>query len=185
MELKVDIDKLSDGDEGEFKKLYQIYFPHFLSFALSYVNREDICNDIVQEVFISYWENRENFIDIVSLKVYFYRFIRNRCLNELRHTEGKVFCQLKDITTLESTDFLEKKIIEEETSLFIRNKIADLSPQEQKVLHLALEGKSNKEIAELLSISINTVKTHKLKAYSQLRIKLQDIQYVIQIIATI
>lgn len=175
MKLNVSIDKLKSGDEVEFKRLYQLYFPHFLSFAFSYIKDKEVCSDLVQDVFISYWEKSTDFSDIISLKVFFYRSIRNKCLNEIRDKQSKYFIEIEELHELSSKDHLEEHIIREELAVIVRQEIAKLTPQEQKILRLSLTGKTNQEIADLLSISINTVKTHKLKAYSTLRIQLQDI----------
>ncbi len=46
--------------------------------------------------------------------------------------------------------------------------MSELSPREREVLDLAGEGKSNKEIAQLLYISLNTVKSHLIHIYVKL-----------------
>lgn len=185
MELQINIEELKKGNEKEFKELYQLYFPHFLSFALSYVKVEDAAHDLVQDTFIAYWEKHSDFSDEISLKVFFYRAIRNKCLNHLRDSSKKEKQDINEFQHLESTDYLEEQIIQEEVAITIRQQIAKLSPQAKKILLLSLEGKSNQEIAKALSISINTVKTHKLKAYSQLRIHLQEIYSILQLITFI
>ena len=169
MELTLSIQKLKKGDEKELKQLYQIYFPHFLSFAMSFISEEAICRDIVQETFIAFWERHTLFDDIVSLKVFLYRSIRNKCLNEIRDSGKHHFVDLDSANEIDSAEYLEEMIIKEEVAMLIHQKIAMLPPQMQRIILLSLQGKSNQEIAQELKISINTVKTHKLKAYMQLR----------------
>lgn len=185
MELKISIIKLQSGNELELKRLYQLYFPHFLSFAFQYVKDEEVCRDLVQDVFIAYWERHEHFSDIVSLKVFLYRSIRNKCLNELRAVHANVCERLDNSEEMMSDDFLEENIIREEVAFIVRQKIADLNPQAQKIVRFSLQGKTNQEIADLLSISINTVKTHKKNIYSILRIELRDLYLLIQLLKII
>jgi len=45
-----------------------------------------------------------------------------------------------------------------------------LSPQEYKVLKLIWKGKKNQEIADLLYVSVNTIKTHIVKVYGKLQV---------------
>jgi DNA-binding CsgD family transcriptional regulator len=52
-----------------------------------------------------------------------------------------------------------------------QNLIQNLSVQERKIFALLIEGKSNKEISEFLSIGLNTVKTHVNSIYSKLDVK--------------
>ena len=175
MELSLSIRKLQKGDEKELKQLYQTYCPHFLSFALRFVADEAVCRDIVQEVFIAFWEKHKQFDDLVSLKVFLYRSVRNRCLNELRHNQKYQFAELDSVRELDSAEYMEELIIKEEVASLVRQKIANLSPQMQRIIRLSLQGKTNQEIADELQLSINTIKTHKLKAYAQLRDCLKEI----------
>lgn len=182
MNLTANISKLQSGSEAEFRKFYESSFPYFQSFALGFVKSEELCRDLVQDVFIAYWERHQNFSDLISLKVYFYRSIRNKCLNELRKLKNTDNSAEQELLKLESEDYLLEAIIEEEVSASIHQRIGELPEQAQKILKLSLTGKNNKEIAELLEISVNTVKTHKLKAYSVLRTQLRDLQFILQFI---
>ena len=47
----------------------------------------------------------------------------------------------------------------------------ELTPTEQRVVELAAEGRSNKEIAEVLFVSVHTVETHLSHAYSKLGVR--------------
>lgn len=185
MELKISIDKLLAGNETELKRFYQLYFPHFLTFALCYIKDRELCRDLIQDIFVSYWEKHKQFNDIISLKVYLYRSIRNKCLNEIRDMQSKNYYELDDWHELVSEDFLEENIIREEVAAIVRQEIAKLSPQAQKIIHFSLDGKTNQEIADLLSISINTVKTHKKNIYSSLRIQLQNLIMLILLLKII
>lgn len=185
MDLNISIDKLQKGSEKELKRLHQLYFPYFLSFACGYIKDQEVCRDLIQDVFISYWEKHQDFSDFISLKAYFYRSIRNKCLNEIRNNKSKYFIELEELHNKTSMDYLEEKVIREEVSKIIHEQIKNLTPQAQKILRLSLQGKTNPEIADILFISVNTVKTHKLKAYSLLRIKLRDLHNLIQIITII
>jgi DNA-binding CsgD family transcriptional regulator len=51
-----------------------------------------------------------------------------------------------------------------------QNPLRDLSIQERKIFALLIEGKSNKEISEILLIGLSTVKTHVNNIYSKLGI---------------
>lgn len=176
MELSISIEKLGKGDEEELKRLYQFVFPHFVSFAQTYLpDSLELCKDFVQDLFLIYWECREQFTDAVSLKVFFYRSIRNRCLNELRSRLSHQQVACEELERLSSSEQLEEQVIREEVAMLVRREVAQLTKQEQRVLRLSMQGKSNQEIADTLSLSVNTVKTHKQKAYAQLRIQLKEI----------
>ena len=84
----------------------------------------------------------------------------------------------EDYTLLETDEEFCNMVIEEEVQRFIWTEIQHLSEEQQRVISLHLAGKNNVEIADLLHISINTVKTHKARARQILRIKLKDLFFV-------
>ncbi len=114
--------------------------------------------------------------------MFFYRSIRNRCLNYFKHEEIRER-YADSVAKIESEDFLQENIIREEVSFFIREEIKQLPEREQQILILSLSGKSNQEIAEQLSIAITTVKTHKTRAYAQLRKTLSELRIILTILA--
>jgi len=67
-----------------------------------------------------------------------------------------------------SEDILELEISQDELNLYLLNPLSD---RELEVLYLIAEGKKNKDIADQLFISINTVKTHILHIYEKLAVK--------------
>ena len=71
-------------------------------------------------------------------------------------------------------EFFIDAIVREESSLIISQAIENLPAMGQQVLNMAIEGLSNQEIADILGISINTVRTHKSRAYKALRIVLSN-----------
>src|SRR5690606_33833779 len=77
--------RLQDGDETAFKAIYHQYHPALYLYAYKLTEDEDDAADLVQELFITLWENR-NRIDIKeSLRAYLYRSIRHRFLNLSAH----------------------------------------------------------------------------------------------------
>ena len=73
-----------------------------------------------------------------------------------------------------SEEFFIDAIIREESSLIISQAIEGLPEMGRQVLNMSVEGLSNQEIADVLGISINTVRTHKSRAYKVLRIVLSN-----------
>lgn len=76
------------------------------------------------------------------------------------------------IHELESTELFNQQVIEEDTFNLLYREIEKLPKSAKKIMLLALKGLKNKEIAETLAISENTVKTQKKIAYSKLKDKL-------------
>lgn len=167
------------NSKREFDLFFKQYYTLFLSFACRYQLEPEEAQDIVQDVFIAFWEQHENFTSIYAIKAFFYRSIANRCLNHLKHEGVKSRYAESQLQEAASEEFIQENIIREEVSFIIRQKIKQLTPREQEVLILSLQNKSNQEIADLLSLSVATVKTHKMHAYSRLRKELNELRLLL------
>ena len=84
MDESILIERLRRNDRKAYSDLFDRYFDKLFTFALNMVFREDVANDIVQEVFIAIYEKSvlKNYQG--SLKAYLYTSVRNRCYNYLR-----------------------------------------------------------------------------------------------------
>ncbi|MBP6065449.1 RNA polymerase sigma-70 factor [Bacteroides sp.] len=163
----------------EFDLFFKKYYTLFLSFACRYQLDEDEAQDIVQDVFIAFWEQCANFTSMPAIKAFFYRSISNRCLNVLKHEDVKNRYAKIQMLEMDSEEFIHENIIREEVSFIVRQKIKLLTPREQEVPILSLQNKSNQEIADQLSLSLPTVKTHKMHAYSRLRVELEELRFLL------
>jgi RNA polymerase sigma-70 factor (ECF subfamily) len=96
---------------------------------------------------------------------------------------------LKKTVPLEHTqievedDELDLQVLKEETFKILRDAIATLPERTQLVLQYKMNGYTNKEIAEQLDITVNTVKTLQRAGYSKLREKLKENAFVLLILA--
>ena len=70
-------------------------------------------------------------------------------------------------------------VIEEEAYRIIDDAVNALPPQSARIVKMYLDGKQNKEIAEILGISVNSVKTLKYNALDSLKTLLKDYFYVL------
>ena len=165
-----------------FDSFFTSHYALFVSFACRYKLRTEEAQDIVQDVFATFWEERENFSSLIAVKAFFYKSIANRCLNYLKHEDIKNRYAENQMEKMQSEEFVQENIIREEVSFIVRRKIKALSPREQEIIILSLKNKSNQEIADLLSISVATVKTHKMHAYAQLRTDLAELRFLLFIL---
>lgn len=168
----------SINNPKEFDAFFKGYYPVFLSFACRYLQEEE-ARDIVQDVFILFWERRSNFNSLLAAKAFFYRSIANRCINALKKEDIKQRYAQSVMEKMESEDSIRENIIREETSYIIHKKLKELKPREREIILLSMQNNSNQEIAEKLSISLATVKTHKMHAYQRLRKELEELRFLL------
>ncbi len=151
---------------GGFNDFFEEQYPPLCIFANKYLQDKAVSADIVQEAFVYVWDKRDYITDAAAAKSYLYKYIKNHCLNFLRDSKRhqEILNEQK-----KSEEFFRDNLVEQEAYEIIYHAIKDLSSQNQKVIELTLDGFSNKEIAEKLHITVNTVKTVKQRAFKVLR----------------
>lgn len=172
---KETLQRLNRGDKKAYQIVFEEYFNALCAFCYKYIGDQSETEDIVQEVFISFWEHKKDFDHLNAIKAFLYTSGRNKCLNHLKHRLVKQKHESALIYELESEQFFTNHVIEEEAFNQLYSEIKALPESSQKIMLLALKGLKNREIAEKLIISENTVKTQKKIAYAKLKKKLSPI----------
>lgn len=167
--------RFKNGESIGLNDFFFSYYSELSTFASKYVLDIPVCEDIVQEVFIMLWQRNDHFQDITAAKSFVYTSVRNSCLNYLKHVKVKEKYLEYKLNIAEDSESFFEEIIKVEAYSQIRKEIDKLPSMERKILLMAMSDKSNEEIAGLLSISINTVRTHKARAYKVLRTNLKDV----------
>ncbi len=169
------------NNDGEFRRLFDNFYVPLCMFAGKYVDDNQLAADIVQDCFIKLWQIRGDFFYVHQVKSFLYTSVRNRALNEIEHS--KVVNEYAEKIVAKGMDsFFDDLVIEEETYRILTNAFDKLPSQMKAIMYLALEGSSNNEIAEKLSVSIDTVKSLKKIAYKKLRESLKEYYYLIPLV---
>ena len=164
-----------NGDNIAFKKIYDRYFNALYLFGMKYISTQNVMEDILQEVFIKTWEKRAFFFHELALKAFLYKSVKNSCLNHIEHQAVQKKFENRQDQDLYSENTFYKNIIEEEVNLHISEALKELPESARIIYLLSLKGVRNKDIAEDLKISVNTVKTQKLRATRILKEKLKKL----------
>lgn len=170
------LNNLNKGNTKALKYFFKGFYPSLCVFARKYIHETDIAEDIAQEAFLVYWENKKQFDDLKALKGFLYTTAKNKCLNHIKLKSIR-----NNIVTnkLFKEELLYELIIEEETYRIIHHAIKKLPPQSRRIIELSMQGYKNPEIANELNVSINTIKTLKKNAYQALRGNLKDQVFVL------
>ena len=173
------INGLKNGDQSIFKLLFNSYYNPLSSYALTFIKYADIADEIVQEIFIKIWENRNDLNISSSLRSYLFRCVHNNCINYIKHMEIKNK-QTREISedimyhsvlaNLSSSGSSLEAIVSEELEACLGKVIENLPGECRRIFMLKrYEQLTNQEIADQLNISINTVKTQLMRAFEKLR----------------
>lgn len=160
--------------------LYDNFYRALVNYAMQYV-KQHLAEDIVQEVFAGIWQRKPSFDHDAQLVSYLYNSTHNTALNHLRHENVEnAYCQEQLSLSKEIPSNVESDTLNEEEiyrQLFLA--IDQLPARQREVFLLAMDGKKNREIAEQLQISAETVKVQKRRAVSALRKKLTPAAFLL------
>lgn len=165
------VEGIKAGDESAYKKLFLKYYSQLVVFARKVVVDDDLSRELVQDVFVSFYEKRKELNIHTSLKAHLYQSVRNRCLNQLKHSQirrehhANIYLDKKD-----EEAFVEDKLQQTELEFKIHSIIKTLPEQCRKIFEKSrFEGVTNQEIADELNLSKRTVETQISKALKILR----------------
>ena len=167
-----------------FEDVYLSYFSKMKYFAKEYVISEEDAENIVQDVFVELWENKKMLNMHMNLIAYLFTTIKNKCLNHLRHklVVQETASKLQEEYTislrmnLDSLEAFDNNLFSDQDIEKIISRALDTLSEKCRTIFIMskIEGKKQKEIAQELNISINTIETQMGIAYKKLRIELKD-----------
>jgi len=174
---------LSEGDHMAFKEIFDRYQIPLVSFASKKNENFQEAEDIVQEIFIHLWNYRKDFYLKGNLSSYLYRAVANRILNIAR-SRGTKDAYVKSLASyLQSkTEDTDHRVRESFVQEIIQKEILALPPRMRAVFSLRHnQYLSNREIAQQLGLSEQTVETHMKKALKTLRSRMGLAFYLLYI----
>lgn len=174
-DYEVMVERIRSGDHGAFEKLFHLFYPQLCVFSNSYVKSLDFARDVVQEVLIKIWDNRENFYINQSLKAYLYTAVRNQSLNFIQQKKQIERLELRLIKQQELNSTIKKE--EPDTDELTQKiwKLVDKLPERRRTIFILYRkhGLSYSEIAEVMDIARKTVENQMGKSLKFLREQLE------------
>ena len=156
------VDALIKGDEATFAMVYKSYFISLRNYATSILSDQEAAYEIVQNLFVTLWENRKKLDREKSLRNYLLRGTHN---NSLRYLKTHSLHQLHHEQIINHDPPTDP-----ETQLAnILNELPERSKQVVIMSHI--ENKKSTQIAKELGISVRTVETILYQAMKKLRAK--------------
>ena len=165
---------LKRGEKQIFSLIFQTYYKGLVIYTGRYLSDQAACEDIVQNVFLKLWNDRETISIENSLRSYLLRAVINQCIDELRHT--KIIDEYQEyLLSFHEEEWSENSFLYSELSGHI-DKALNKLPEELRhpFVMSRIEGKKYSEIAQSLNVSVRTIEVRIAKALMQLRILLKD-----------
>lgn len=168
------MNEIKAGNMLAFDALYNKYNRKIFNFAVSILKSTEDAENILQDVFLKLWLNRNNIEKGSSVRYYIFSIAYNSSITIIRERmkESRFFETLKRIQNIELDPVnLELEYKEMEGRL---NEIIESLPARQKEVYILhkVEGLKYSEIAEKLNISVNTIENHMSRALKTIRERL-------------
>ncbi|MBL8017270.1 MAG: RNA polymerase sigma factor [Ignavibacteria bacterium] len=174
------IELLKEGDPEALERLFLLYKDKVFNTAISYLQNKEDAEEITQDVFVELFNSAAGFKGNSSISTWIYRITVNKSLDALRYRNRKKrFAVLRSIFSsqtgeleIDAADFIhpgtEIDMKEDSAALF---KALDKLPPNQKTAFILskIEGLSNKEISEVMDVSISSVESLMFRAKQSLR----------------
>ena len=181
------IRKAKQGDMLAFEELVLQHEKMIYNLAFRMMNHSEDARDISQEVFLKAYRSLSNFDERSAFSTWLYRITHNTCIDEMRKRKGKQNYSLEEELENEEGsvqrqvaddgDTPEEKLLREEQKSEIVQALNTLSEEHKAAIILRdVKGMSYEEIAEILEISLGTVKSRISRARNQCKAEILKIR---------
>ncbi len=167
------LSRYSTGDETAFRLLVNRYKDGLYSFLRQFLNRQDLVEDVFQETFLQLFNSRDSFDTSRPLRPWLFTIAANKAKDALRKWQRTSAIPIGSIADSQDLSFNEmlntltsdntlpyEELERDETALRVGRVIMDMPENLREILILAYFNKfSYKQMAEILSIPIGTVKS--------------------------
>lgn len=166
------IDRAKEGDQSAQGKLVQLWYKRIYNFAYKFFLDHDLAMEVSQRTFISMCKNLSGLHDNARFKSWLYKIAVNCCREEARKVRNSKSMPFEKVWNREAEespkwesgglkgDHPEKQLQQKELSDILQEALAELNEEQREVVIMKeYEGLKFREIAEVLNISENTVKS--------------------------
>jgi RNA polymerase sigma-70 factor, ECF subfamily len=175
---------IKNGNRPVFEILFKSYYDPLCKSVQVFVKHRYIAEEIVQDTFLTLWEEKDSLYIETSWRAFLFRCVHNNCINYLKsnriqqnHSQA-VQDEIKyhaEITLRNFSETALDMITRNELEAHLDNAIQNLPEQCREIFTLnRFQQLSYQEIAQKLNISINTVKTQMVRALDKLRNALKN-----------
>lgn len=167
------LEKYRNGEEAAFREIVERYKNPLYSFLKRFLNTQDLVEDVFQETFLQLYASQDKFDTSRPLKPWLFTIAANKAKDTLRKQQRGpsfsfgVVADSGDVSVDDVVNLLQsysvtpdEEVSNEETAARVRQLISEMPENLRVILVLAyFEQFSYKQMAEILSIPIGTVKS--------------------------
>jgi RNA polymerase sigma-70 factor (ECF subfamily) len=163
------IGRIANGDRVAMQVLYARHHVRVFRFVLRLVRDESAAEDVISEVFFDVWRQADRFEGRSSVSTWMLAIARFKALSALRRPADEEFVEAAAAAVEDASDDPEITLEKKDKGASIRKCLESLSPQHREIIDLVYyHEKSVLEVAEIVGIPENTVKTRMFYARKRL-----------------
>lgn len=165
---------IKEDDSRAFEELYNRTWQELYVKTYSKLKIEDLAKDIVQEVFVDFW-NKRHVREVINVQAYLVQAVKFKVLDEFRKSKYE-FVELDNfIDQIRESNDADSQLISKEFFIALKAWTETLPAKRREIFKLKYEeGLTNKEIAERLDISVKTVQNQLLNSSAELKLLLRS-----------
>ena len=152
--------QIAQRDKHALQLLYSRHHVSIYRFALRFLNDEAAAEDTVSEVFIDVWRQAERFEGRSQVTTWLLAIARNKALSLLRRRSSEALDDEVAEFIEDPSDHPEVAMLKSQRASVLQDCLTQLSPAHREIVDLVYyHEKSVEEVAEIISVPANTVKT--------------------------
>ncbi|MBD8487182.1 RNA polymerase sigma-70 factor [Echinicola sp. CAU 1574] len=175
IELRL-LEQIKRGNEMAFVQVYDKYWKLLFNSGYKRLQKREIVEGLVQEVFVEMWQKRKSLEIHTSLNSYLYTAMKYKVINQMKSQMVKEkYVAFVTSKKLSFGSEVEENIFYNELNDAYKKEVSSLPDQARKVYKLKkYQDLSYAEIAQEMQISVSTVEKHMIKALKILRNNLRN-----------
>lgn len=158
--------RLSKGDQNAFEALYDQYKRRLTANVFRLVKSRELAKEIVQELFLKVWDRRAEIDPEKPFSAYLFRIAGNLVADYFRKaSRDRRMMEKMLLASTELYSHIEEHIFREEDKALLERAVSLMPSQRQEVYRLCkLEGRSYREVEEIMGIGVKTINSHLYQA---------------------
>jgi RNA polymerase sigma-70 factor (ECF subfamily) len=163
------VQAIATGDRWAMRVLFDRHKNRVFRFTLGMVRDRALAEDLLSEVFVDVWLGADLFAGRSSVSTWLLGIARHKALTALTRRRPEQLDEEASLGIADPHPNPEDELAGKQRAMLLRRAIASLSAQHREIIDLVYDqGKTIGEIAELLRINCNTVKTRMFYARKRL-----------------
>ncbi|TZF82988.1 RNA polymerase sigma-70 factor [Pedobacter sp. BS3] len=170
------LEQIAAGDQAAFKLVFDTYKGKIYTFVLSFIHSPVDAEEIVQEAFVSLWQQRDKLLAVEHPRNYIYTLVRNKTLRYIDNVIRDEKAQRVIWANMQmEVNYTQEAIEFQESMRLINQALSMLPEQKQKIFRMCRnEGLSHEEIAAQTGLSKSRVKNIMVEVLKYLKVFIAD-----------